>query len=526
MPTTDNDMFAIAGMISKYSGDHFEPSNLINYGQTIIVKPGARTRSGRLIRGRDVAAAVGGAYTVHPLAVSYGSDGATDNEVAFEKEMDSLLQQAETDAENSEDEGGMSSFGAARPASMSRRSVRLRRRYQRISRRFGKFASKAVARKRRRAKRVASRIYRRIVRLWAKMKRKQIPTRGLLSPSMLKARITTAAKAIAAGASADTAFDQAALERSVGMNLTNRLLQQQIATSAFGSEGELYSDTRAETLGFVFGRYEHDYYGIIGEPFDVSVADEEAGPEDDAEIDEDLNAEIEAVLADDDLDGEDVEQVEDEGGEPSDDELDAEIDAELDAAESDDEADGSSVTDAAVSSAVRAAASDVDAILSEIKKTIPVPASDSHSRRLSRARTRVNELLRRRGRVESTADSAIEMTNRLQALKNKLDELDAALKNASERGSINYAALRPAGPDDTEKLLVIGVRKDSMGSAMAQGYTPADAYNTLLAYSHPSDFRGSLSEPPGGPGTPSHGKFPSGPGAPFPPPRMAGKEIF
>ena len=489
---TGQDTIQIGAMISSYMGGDFDTSQLVNYGKTVILKPGARMSDGRLIKGMDVSKALSGSFNVHPMAVSYGMENDQDNESAFEKEMESLLSDAEADADVASDsEPSTPSFGALSPARMTRRAVRLRRRYERISRRFGKFTSKAVARGRRRAKRVAARVFKRIEKLWAKMKRKGIPTQGLLSPDALKAKIQSAAEAIQSGTSAESAFDQAALERSVGTNLTTRLLQQQIANSAFGSEGSLLADVRAETLGFLYGGAEHDYFGIVGERFNVIIGQDD---EDSALEDESIDAEIDELLSDDDLSDTDFldgdEDLSDE--DLSDEDLEAQIDAELEQ-EGEQEGDASSSAVAsAVSSTIKSVASDVDAILKEIAQTVPVATNETQARRISRARTRLNELVRRGGGADQLAQSAVEISERLQALKDKLTELDSALQNSSERGSINYAALAPASKDDDDKIVVIAVNKKASGSAngTAEGYTAAQAYQMLTGNTHPSDYRG------------------------------------
>jgi hypothetical protein len=479
-----SDVNQIGAMISSYMGGDFDASQLVNYGKTVILKPGARMSDGRLIKGMDVSKALSGSFNVHPMAVSYGVENDQDNESAFEKEMESLLSDAEADADVASDsEPSTPSFGALSPPRMTRRAVRLRRRYERISRRFGKFTSKAVARGRRRAKRVAARVFKRIQKLWSKMKRKGIPTQGLLSPDALKAKIQSAAEAIQSGASAESAFDQAALERSVGTNLTTRLLQQQIANSAFGSEGSLLADVRAETLGFLYGGAEHDYFGIVGERFNVIIGqDDEDSALDDAEID----AEIDELLSDDDLSDTDFLD----GDEDlSDEDLEAQIDAELEQEGGDT---SSSAVASAVSSTIKSVASDVDAILKEIAQTVPVATNETQARRISRARTRLNELVRRGGGADQLAQSTVEISERLQVLKDKLTELDSALQNSSERGSVNYAALAPASKDDDDKIVVIAVNKKASGSAnaTAEGYTAAQAYQMLTGNTHPSDYRG------------------------------------
>jgi hypothetical protein len=317
------DVEKVAEQISRVHGS-FSSSNLVNYGQTIVVKPGAATKTGKPIRGLEVAEALSGDYAVQPLAVTYGSAGplpAEEDPDAFERAMNMELDSADTEvdepaspAEGGEEAFGFDEFSPDDALLVPPRGLRLRLRYQRISSRFGRFAVYAVRTGSLRHRQAASRVFRRIRRLWDRMLRRGVPVVGLMSPSTLRRRVyelTQGASALQAPSQAAApvfplrapmvsqapgmpkplAFDQAALERSVGISATNQLL-----TQSFGGAPSVSADARAETVGYLFSRMEHDYFGLISTPFQIVLTDED-----------------EAVLDDDD----DLQSVEQEAESPS-----------------------------------------------------------------------------------------------------------------------------------------------------------------------------------------------------------------
>ena len=317
------DVEKVAEQISRVHGS-FSSSNLVNYGQTIVVKPGAATKAGKPIRGLEVAEALSGDYAVQPLAVTYGSAGplpAEEDPDAFERAMNMELDSADTEvdepaspAEGGEEAFGFDEFSPDDALLVPPRGLRLRLRYQRISSRFGRFAVYAVRTGSLRHRQAASRVFRRIRRLWDRMLRRGVPVVGLMSPSTLRRRVyelTRGASAVQApsqvaapifplrtpmvsqapGMPKPLAFDQAALERSVGISATNQLL-----TQSFGGAPSVSADARAETVGYLFSRMEHDYFGLISTPFQIVLTDED-----------------EAVLDDDD----DLQSVEQEAESPS-----------------------------------------------------------------------------------------------------------------------------------------------------------------------------------------------------------------
>ncbi len=297
------DLKAIASKISDRFGA-FSPSNLVNYGKTVIVKPGATTAAGRPIRGAEVMEALDGEYSVHPLAVTYGgvsSIPSGEDADAFERAMNMELDAAEADTDSfepsSEESFGMwEPFSPDEPMMMSSRDRRLRHRYGRISSRFGRFAMFALSSRSLRHREAAGRVFGRIKRLWDRMMRRGVPVVGLMSPASIRARVYELSRGVSSapvsapfqqsssvsfplrapmvvqspGMPLPMAFDQAALERSVGVNASSQLLAQ-----TFGGVPRVSADARAETVGYLFSGMEHDYYGLVSTPFQIVLADED-----------------------------------------------------------------------------------------------------------------------------------------------------------------------------------------------------------------------------------------------------------
>lgn len=564
------DVEEIARQISARYGS-FNASNLVNYGQTVVVKPGATTDAGRPIRGLEVAEALSGAFAVQPLAVSYGSVAPFSSEedpTLFERAMNMELDAA--DAELSEsmssgDQFGFDSFSPDDPLVVPPVTVRLRTRYQRISSRFGRFAVFALRTGSVIHRQAAARVFGRIKSLWGRMLSRSVPVMGLMSPDTLRRRVyevaqvspsATAAPAPSAapvfplnapmvsqapGMPKSLAFDQAALERSVGVNAGSQLLAQ-----AFGGVPSLSADTRAETVGYLFSRMEHDYFGLVSTPFQIVLADEDEAvldeeedlealesqpevpdapevdpekkkiseglPDDDADIEaateEDLVEDPFKSIPDDDSDLEDLD-VDEQGLAVADEDL--EDDADLldddddmmegefgDDALPDDDDDlleddlpakpaASAPASAAgpqkapepkdgVSKAVDAAVSavaDASSLASTVKSMAQLPAPDGepiatspeHAKRLAQARAKVNAFLSRlqsdAGSAEARGDqsAAAVLKTKIVSLRDRLMELDKAIRGSSASGSINYGSLVPASASTKDKIVVIAVRK-------------------------------------------------------------------
>lgn len=564
------DVEEIARQISARYGS-FNASNLVNYGQTVVVKPGATTDAGRPIRGLEVAEALSGAFAVQPLAVSYGSVAPFSSEedpTLFERAMNMELDAA--DAELSEsmssgDQFGFDSFSPDDPLVVPLVTVRLRTRYQRISSRFGRFAVFALRTGSVIHRQAAARVFNRIKSLWGRMLSRSVPVMGLMSPDTLRRRVYEVAQVSpsatvspapstapvfplnapmvsqAPGMPKPLAFDQAALERSVGLSATNQLL-----TQAFGGVPSLSADTRAETVGYLFSRMEHDYFGLVSTPFQIVLADEDEAvldeeedlealesqpetpeapevdpeqkkiseglPDDDADIEaateEDLVEDPFKSIPEDDSDLEDLD-VDEQGLAVADEDL--EDDADLldddddmmegefgDDALPDDDDDlleddlpakpaASAPASAAgpqkspeaedgVSKAVDAAVSavaDASSLASTVKSMaqLPTPAgepiatSPEHAKRLAQARAKVNAFLSKlqsdAGSAEARGDqsAAAVLKTKIVSLRDRLMELDKAIRGSSASGSINYGSLVPASASTKDKIVVIAVRK-------------------------------------------------------------------
>lgn len=564
------DVEEIARQISARYGS-FNASNLVNYGQTVVVKPGATTDAGRPIRGLEVAEALSGAFAVQPLAVSYGSTvpfSSEEDPTVFERAMNMELDAA--DAELSEsmssgDQFGFDSFSPDDPLVVPPVTVRLRTRYQRISSRFGRFAVFALRTGSTIHRQAAARVFNRIKSLWSRMLSRSVPVMGLMSPDTLRRRVyevaqvapsATAAPAPstapffplnapmvsqAPGMPKPLAFDQAALERSVGLSATNQLLAQ-----TFGGAPSLSADTRAETVGYLFSRMEHDYFGLVSTPFQIVLADEDEAvldeeedlealesepetpeapevdpeqkkiseglPDDDADIEaateEDLVEDPFKSIPDDDSDLEDLD-VDEQGLAVADEDLEDDADL-LD--DDDDMMEGEFGDDAlpdddddlleddlpakptasapasavgpqkapepkdGVSKAVDAAVSavaDASSLASTVKSMAQLPApagepiatSPEHAKRLAQARAKVNAFLSKlqadAGSAEARGDqsSAAVLKTKIVSLRDRLMELDKAIRGSSASGSINYGSLVPASASTKDKIVVIAVRK-------------------------------------------------------------------
>lgn len=294
MTFTDDDLERIAASLSGERG-LFPVSNLVNYGSTILVRPGARTKEGVVLSGTEIASLLPDAYVAFPLAVEYAAEPAPD--------LGSDLMGLEADV-----------MGAA-----PRKELNLRARYARVTERFRYRVARFRAGRKADSLRRAERALRRLARIWAEMKKKGVSRQGLLSPSRLAAelrggriapparirpavpapmiptrfpetrptapllRVTpTYAPVVASPSPATPAApipapavpstytpvskkvsalylkDQAELEKELA----------QSAPSYYGATDHgtaqecLAADLRAETVGYLFGPSEHDYYGL------------------------------------------------------------------------------------------------------------------------------------------------------------------------------------------------------------------------------------------------------------------------
>jgi len=227
----------------RLSGDHgtFPSSNLVSYGQTAIVRPGSRTFTGVLLSGEAVADLLGEDFEVFPATLTYAPDVLADGldrvpvEVA---ELESAL-----DALDDADDA----FGA--------KGAGIRRRYKRVVARFRRFAARAESQGKPAARRNAKRLWKRMRRIYRKMEERGISTRGLPSPRKVARQVRSMKR------------DGRAALRSTPMVPNATPFDLRTVPAIYGVEAEeadeeLLEDARAETMGYLFGSEEHDYFGI------------------------------------------------------------------------------------------------------------------------------------------------------------------------------------------------------------------------------------------------------------------------
>lgn len=312
---TDRDIERIAASLS---GEHgaFPVSNLVNYGSTIVVRPGARTSQGVVFAGVEVGAMLPCEYVAVPVAVEYGAESGADL-LDLDAELGGEI------ASLAADVLGVASADLRHPA--------VRARYARVTEKFrfrvsqlrsGKQAVKASSLAR------AQRGLKRLGKIWKHMGKLGIDRASLASPSTLAAELAGAkvfrpqlrpsspiaplatrypatrpsavlmssharhryvphrvAPTVAVASPAPVApvaapvaapaakkytpvskaylADQAALEREIQSGTPSYF---GASDHAVGQE-DLGADLRAETIGYLFGSTEHDYFGVAEESF-------------------------------------------------------------------------------------------------------------------------------------------------------------------------------------------------------------------------------------------------------------------
>lgn len=322
---TESDTLAVAGLLSG-DGFSFGVDNLVNYGRTIVVKPGATTASGDVLDGATVQRMLGAHYRVFPMAIEYAPsleeafgevDGSDESDLdSLEEEVDALG--ADDDilgADGSEDKLGIS----------ARRAANLQKRYLKVLGKLTKCRSMLEAgrgrvtplrtiativnpftwfianskdkRLRARAKH-CDRLYLRLQRIRQKLIRKGVAASMLptVEQAVVELRSSPSSpyappSAVPGGgyvpASREVSAlyhrDQAALERELASQMPSYGAgEQPIASSmdpvvladlqsrVFGdaesvlaaARQDLEIDLRAETAGYLLSGAEHDYFGI------------------------------------------------------------------------------------------------------------------------------------------------------------------------------------------------------------------------------------------------------------------------
>lgn len=132
------------------------------------------------------------------------------------------------------------------------------------------------------------------------------------------------------------------------------------------------------------------------------------------------------------------------------------------------------------------------------------------SRRLARIRTRLERRLRRKTR----RGGHLRAVRRLQR---GIAHINQILARGSRSTGVDFGRLQPRSPDSKgPPVLVIAIRKRESGRAPAASMGGA-VHQPGLMDVFAADMAGSLNVAP---------MFPAGEGAPLPPPRRVGREVY
>lgn len=622
MAMNDTDLERIAFALSGVHGA-FPISNLVNYGDTVIVRPGARTTGNVVLSGIEVASRLPSEYVAYPLAVEYAAES---------DDADDLGEEVEA-------------FGAEVVGASIKKTVRIRARYARITEKFRMRVRNVRTRGRRRDYRLAVRALKRLNKIWARMGRLAINRGGLVPPPVLSAELrgaraipvarirpargirvvetaypatspmapapipatvapaviaptaappsvpapvtpvaapaaAPAAPAAAAPAAPAATYtpvskqisklylaDQAALEKELAASTPSYYG----ATDYLTGQEELAADLRAETIGYLFGAVEHDYFGVgDAGPVEFTSSDftamfgggcgcrmaeafgedlifgTPAGPLVDtmegmlqahrihfaADELSDVDPVMSAMLRREATSAYNAVEIARLG-------LEEEASEDEDAESEESESDESESTEK----------SEKD---SEKADTLDAKQAKAANRQRRAALPSMTEMrsVREGGNALDTADRAAKIVTRVTE----------ALRSISPNGSVNYARLQPrSGSSKAEPVIVIGIARrgkqpkvdivaelmDDEVPAVPKGYDAAEAVDAMMAYTYPSDFtevavQGSRSlleslvapmrsveECLYGPVLYGAGnRYPAGDEAPLPPPRRVGSEVY
>lgn len=588
---TDYDLERISASLSGESGA-FPISNLVNYGSTVVVRPGARTAHGVVLSGAEVQARLPSEYVAIPLSVEYAAEPAP----SFGEDLLGLYADAM----------GADSLGAAGPS-----GVNLRARYARVTARF-RYRVSAYQRTGRPGARLrATRALRRLRAIWRRMAQLKVPLAGLVPPNRLASELqglrAPVIRTVPAGAlpviptrylatrpTAPTASvtptyaptqvapsalplssvapvapvmapvppstyvptsrvvsalyhrDQAELEREASASTPS---YYGASDYAVGQEA-LASDLRAETIGYLFGPMEHDYYGV--------------SPKEDIEF---TSADFTALLS-----GEAGEALVAFGSDLGVASPSSLVDL-LDGVVASERLRGHAnrlhtlhparslhlrrMADAHRRVAQNAKLGAQDDDLSEADEALssstsaPAPLVETSQAKAANLQRRI--LLPSASELRSVREgpNVLESTARAAKL---ITQLTDALRSVAPSGSVNYARLRPAsGVYGSDPIIVIGIQKKT-GSGLTlleslyeeevrrvpAGYTVPDAIDAITQNTSVSDYLGyqtilsSLvayrrpveAEIYGPILYGAANAFPEGDEAPLPPPRRVGAEVY
>lgn len=624
MAMNDTDLERIAAALSGIHGA-FPIHNLVNYGDTVMVRPGARTTGNVVYSGIEIASRLPSEYIAYPLAVEYAAEDDGEDDLGEE----------------------VAAFGAEVVGASIKKTVRLRARYARITEKFRMRVRNVRGRGSKRDFRLATRALKRLNKIWARMGKVGINRGGLVPPPVLAAELrgarampivrirpargvrfvqtaypsTTpaaptpvqptvapaviaptaappsvpapvtpvvapaapAAPAAAAPAAPTSTYtpvskqisklylaDQAALERELQATTPSYYG----ATDYLTGQEELAADLRAETIGYLFGAMEHDYFGVGGVgPVEFTSSDftamfsggcgcrmaeafgddllygTPAGPLVDtlegvlqahrleyaADELEDIDPVMSALLRREASNSHNAVEL-------------ARLGLEEDAEDEGDEVDADE------------SESDEDAEESEPKQKADTEKSDALDEKQAKTANR-----QRRAALPSMTEmravreggNPLEAADRAAKIVSRVTE---ALRSISPNGSVNYARLQPrTGSSKAEPVIVIGIAKRGGKSkvdlvselleeevpAVPKGYDAAEAVDAMMAFTHPSDYTevavqgsrslleslvapmSSVEDCLYGPVLYGAGnRYPVGSEAPLPPPRRVGAEVY
>ena len=326
--------------------------------------------------------------------------------------------------------------------------------------------------------------------------------------------------------------DQAALEREVSSSMPN--------WDSLGGEDrfdELAADLRSEAQGFLFGDMEHDYYGMVGYE---DYGDDDFGVDDDFGLDDD----------DDDSDLDSLEQEYDDMG-LDDDDLDDDDDLGLDDDDldedelglddlglDDDDLDDDLDDDMGVAPHVHAARIqrrharqqklrqvgkkagrafvwvNKQILQSAMPPGVPTPpvpfvkkGGEPWRKKFHKAGRRMNRM---RGEIMGSASYGSEADMAML-------DVDSSLRAMSPNDGVEWGRIRPLSMDtDAPLVVMVAMRKrpdllQVLGSM--NRYPPVQAAQALRVHTDAGDWVGADG-------------FPAGKGAPLPPPRRIGREVY
>jgi hypothetical protein len=523
---TDADLTTIAQALSGEHGT-FPVENLVNYGSTVVIRPGARTSHGVVMGGAEVCQRLNGDYVAFPLAVEYMAEPDGD----FEAQLGGL----EADVMG------------ARPGGSA---LRLRGRYARVTERF-RHRLAQLRRSGRPAFRFrANRALARLGMIWQRMGALRLNRAGLVPPSQLRAELqglraipgallrpASPVSSVATSLPQTSPFapspvapvyapawvsapapsvtlpstyvpasrqvsqyyhaDQAALEREIAEGAPSYYG----ATDYAVGQEELGADLRAETIGYLFGGAEHDYWGMSADEdieftsedfrdlLKADIGDELA----DFAYDESIGSAVSIERLDDVLAGARMLAV-------------ARRHALVNPERARRLRKGALAMKNKASLAKLGLDEEIeeaDAEIEEAKAASKPVASDPAVAKAANLQRRV--LIPSASELRSVAEGkgGLEKVARASVL---LTQITDALRSVSPSGSVNYARLRPRSfGSATPVVTVIGIQKgtgapDSALDVLFEeevprfpvGYDVPDAVTAITRYTSVSDYSGSM----------------------------------